>query len=159
MEGYLANLGSNELRSEHEQTTVLAGPARDISLAACAYEIMNKAGLRSLEETYAAVRLDPGVAIHVTVDSKSNELQISDVEPTTRGWVVVEQFADLGEPRGWLFNTEAGAAAFYGKKLMLQNAGVVTVRHDDGSGTGAAHYAGAGFSGISALTMSVLPGA
>jgi hypothetical protein len=157
MEGYLANLGSNKLRSSQEETTVLAGVARDISLAACAYEIMNKAGLCSLQETYAATRSDPGVAITVTVDSESNELQISDVDPSTRGWVVVEQFGSAAQPRGWLFSTEAGAAAFYGKKLMLQNAGMVTVRHDDGAGARAAHYSGAGFSGITALTMSELP--
>lgn len=139
-----------------EQTTVLAGPARDISLAACAYEIMNKAGLCSLQDTSAAVRADPGIAVAVSLDSKSNELQVTDVPPDTRGWVVVEQFGDAGQPRGWLFNSEAGAAAFFGTKLMLQNAGVVTVRHQDDSGGRAAHYVGAGLSRITALTMSPL---
>jgi hypothetical protein len=156
MEGYLATLGSDKLSSSQEQTTVLAGPAQGISLAACAYEIMNKAGLHSLKDTYTAIKLDPGVAIHVAVDAESNELQLGDVAPTTRGWVVVEQFGGVGQPRAWLFKTEAGAAAFYGEKLMLQNAGVVTVRQDDGLGPRAAHYTGAGFSGLTALTMSEL---
>jgi hypothetical protein len=152
----LATVNSRGEVRAAEQTTVLAGPARDISLAACAYEIMNKAGLCSLGDTFKAVRSDPGVAIKVSVDSESNELQVTEVPPHTRGWVVVEQFGDAGQPRGWLFTSEAGAAAFFGTKLMLQNAGVVTVRHQDDSAGRAAHYVGAGQSRITALTMSPL---
>jgi hypothetical protein len=126
---------------------------------------MNQAGLRSLSDTYAAMRSDPGTAIHVVVDSQSNELQVSDVPPNTRGFVVVEGFGGkgqelpmgAGQPRGWLFDTEAGAAAFYGTKLMLQNAGVVTFRNGDSATGAAAHYVGAGLSGITSLTMSPLP--
>jgi len=165
MEGRLGAIENRGLSAQLEQTTVLAGPSREVSLAACAHQVMNMAGLLSLSDTYAAIRVDPGKSIHVAVDSDSNELHVSDVPPNTRGFVVVEGFGSqgnepvshAGQPRGWLFETEAGAAAFYGTKLMLQNAGVVTVRNGDSSSGIAAHYVGAGFSGITSLTMSPLP--
>ena len=140
-----------------EHTTVLAGPGQNISLEACAHEIMNQAGLRCLKDTYAAIRAAKSSRpISVTVNPRSNEIQINDVASGTLGWVVVEQFGNGAPPRGWLFSELRQAAAYFGAKLTLQGSGAVTIRQDPGFGLFAAHYVGTGSSRITGITMSRL---
>lgn len=152
----MATIESNKLASQVPQTTFLVGPDRGIPLAACAFEVMNRAGLHSLHDTNQAFRTDPGIPISVIATPSINELQIIDVAPNTKGWVVIEQFIDSTPARGWLFQTQAGAAAQFGAKLVIQDEGAVTVSQSESTGYQTVHYVGAGNSQISALTLSCL---
>lgn len=148
-------IDSNQLRATPHQTTVFAGPHYEIGLTACACEIMNSVGLVSLSDTNKAFKSDPGQEVQVVAHPESHELQITDVTPDTSGWVVIEQLAN-GEPRGRLYQTQVGAAAQFGAKLVLQEAGAITVERDSNTGFKTIHFAGSGPSQISAITMTCL---
>jgi hypothetical protein len=117
---------------------------------------MNRAGLFTLEHTNAATKASVGTPVSASIDQASNEIQVTDVAPGTSGWLVVEQFGPGQPPRATLFEGLAQAAALFGPKLAVQEAGVVTLRRDPSLGITAAHYVGTGNSRITALTLSRL---
>jgi hypothetical protein len=152
----MADMQSHRSGSREDQTTVLAGPGRNISLTACAQQIMAQAGLTCLLDTKLSFIGDHGQAVPVKVDPAQGAVTLLGSAPESAKWLVVEHFADGSAPRGWLFRSKEGAAAHFGVKLVMQREGAVTVEQPESKNEPTIRFKGEGNSGLSGLIMTHL---
>jgi len=153
----MAEMQSRASESQKNQTTVLAGPGRNVSLTSCAHQIMAEAGsLTCLLETKLAFLSDVGHPVLVKLDQELRSITLLSEAPEQAKWLVVEYFADGAEPRASAFRTKATAAANFGVKLVMQRGGAVTVKHQGPSGEPTISYTGEGNSGIAGMIMTPL---
>ncbi len=152
----MADMHSQSTNSHRDQTTVLAGPGRGVSLDACARQIMAQAGLTCLLDTKLSFIGDHGSAVEVSVSPDLDRVSVVGKAPAEAKWLVVEQLADGGASRAWAFCSREGAAAHFGVKLVMQERGAVTVEHGNQSHEPTVRFKGQGRSGIAALIMTSL---
>ncbi len=117
-----------------ESHEVLVGAKHPVSLDTCAQRLMTRAGLTCLLDTNRAFRGDPGTEIDLTINPVSLEVSFVGPLPEKAAFVVAEQPQGGALCRGRAFETPEGAAAHFGVKLVLQEAGSFYVEQSDRAG-------------------------
>jgi hypothetical protein len=105
---------------------VLVGASHPVPVENCAQRLMTRAGLTCLLETNNAFRGDPGTPIEVSLNPITHEVTTAGTVPAHASFIVAEQPRG-GPTRGFAFSSLAGAAAHFGVKLVLQDAGTFSV--------------------------------
>lgn len=143
---------SNELAGVHTMQDVglaslQVGQLAGISPAEYGRNLLEQAGLTSLEAVKNAFVADPGTT--VTVTEGADGLSINDDRP---GWIVVDSCA--GDHRGSHFQTFAGAVAQMWSVLAVHNAGTVTFSESSPRESRTIAFQGMGPLGMKSVVMA-----
>jgi hypothetical protein len=115
---------------ESNLTEILVGAHHPVSVENCAQRVMTRAGLTCLLETNRAFRGDPGIPIEVSLNPITYDVTVAEPLPANVSFLVAEQ-PQGGATRGLAFSSLAGAAAYFGVKLVLQEDGTFAVEQID----------------------------